>query len=487
MASSTSIVARSSILQFKHQQYADFVPMGFWTEKIETSILRAAMAVTGLIRKTMTRSKGVSRALTPDTKLRSTGTKTEAISPLNIESLLCSCRLVLQSYPPASGNQHKAIFDQDKDTCTQVATWEYDNRIATCFGTFEDVAIDGNPTYNILLESTHDNLWDYWIANPPPRTFRGIQNFYTNLFDLATGLDKLQEVRERQNVGLNCVLRGDIRPEGICVYTPPSQTDPGLSSTFKLDTQYQSCTLIRLDSKTGRRVFVVLVWFGSNSKLDLICGIANDEMDYDYRQTQGCISRPDDSSMLEKIRRAELLSFSCVLSLAATWMTKGKAGLETLERAPLPSMQGFRSLHSSSADTPSGCAVATPNVHAWHDGLYRHIQPEDKITAQLLHLLDEQLFQPRTAHRMRASELKKRFRKILEDAALEWHLQNRSDTEMDISDNETDARAESFFQPGTVRRTQSFAAEMSEVDPGLWGIQPGLDGGQSGKQQWAAA
>lgn len=125
------------------------------------------------------------------------------------------------------------------------------------------------------------------------------------------------------------------------------------------------------------------------------------------------VQNRDIDQPLEKVRRAEILSLSCILSLAATWMTMGRAGLETLESNPLPQIQHEPAAQDSAHLCPIDVA-SVPAVPSWHRKLTKWISAQDTVTPYLLQLLDQHLFKPRTAHHIHSSALKANLDEILE-------------------------------------------------------------------------
>ncbi|KAF1930439.1 uncharacterized protein M421DRAFT_412650 [Didymella exigua CBS 183.55] len=332
---------------------------------------------------------------------------------------------------------HKAMYEQEIAAHLMVAARSDNGGITKCSGVFEGVDNEGIPTYNILLDCSQHSLWTYWMKSSPPRTFAGIQSFYKELFSLAIGLDSLQGLRETTDRGSDCILRGDLRPENIHAF---SQQQAELANKFRFDMLYQPCTITRLQAGAGRRawrrVFIVLVWFGCNSKLDLICTVAATSPDYGKPvlklstvSAEPTITGAEQNSVdgstdnfLEKVRRAEMLAFSCVLTLAATWMAMGQDGLLILERNPLPQIQVQHVPPGSSRQCPVHVA-SVPTVSTWHQHLMPFISREDTVTPRLLHFLDQHLYQLQSAHHLHISGLKTELDRILQQAetiAVHW-------------------------------------------------------------------
>ena len=326
-------------------------------------------------------------------------------------------------------HQHRTLFEQEVKMYSEVSRRYESDALTRPFGSFQSADHQGRPTYNILLECSCSSLWDYWKQRDPPRSYAAIQSFYTELFKLASALETLQRLRELPGHDLDCILRVDFRPEKI--HSVP-QERVGPADRFKLDLRYQPGSAFRFDDRPGRRAWrralIVVAWFGCNSKLNLICTTASTEREQG-KQICICIilklTSPDDvhafrhmqnrgiDQPLEKVRRAEILSIGCILSLAATWMTMGRAGLQALEMNPLPQLQHEPAAQDSAHLCPIDVA-SVPAVPSWHRKLTRWISAQDTVTHHLLQLLDQYLFKPRTAHHIHSSALKANLDEILE-------------------------------------------------------------------------
>jgi hypothetical protein len=132
--------------------------------------------------------------------------------------------------------QDKELYQQEINACAFFSKTEDNAALTECFGTFEDVDSEGHPTYNILLEISHSNLWDYWTNIPPPTTFNEISSFYSQLFKLTTGLNSLRKMRDTQDRSLEYILQTNVKPNNIQWF--PGRK-PGLTGAFKIDLRYQ--------------------------------------------------------------------------------------------------------------------------------------------------------------------------------------------------------------------------------------------------------
>lgn len=329
-------------------------------------------------------------------------------------------------------HQYKDLWERELSMYSELALRSENSGLMDCFGYFHSRDHNGMSTYNILLDGSHSTLWKHWAQNDPPRTFKGIHSFYTELFSLAVGIESLQRLRGTIDQGTDCVLRGDLRPESIHTFPQPQDEVAG---KIRLNMLYQSCANTRPESSAGRRAwrraFIVLIWFGCNSKLDLVCSTASNGLDYGkyvsetYRTVLIMVDTVQESAngridnSLEKVRRADVLAFSCVLTLAATWIAMGREGLLALEQKPLPRVQVEQPPLASSPECPVDIA-AVPTVSRWHMHLRNFISQEDTVTLQLLDFLDQCVFRTQSAHLVHTSDLKTALGGILDRAYHGW-------------------------------------------------------------------
>jgi hypothetical protein len=132
------------------------------------------------------------------------------------------------------------------------------------------------------------------------------------------------------------------------------------------------------------------------------------------------IAEPESTEdSLEKVRRAEVLAFSCVLALAATWVVLGSAGLRTLEKNPLPQMPIRQHTSVVLRQCPIR-AVSVPTISSWLQNLRNFVSPEDEVTPRLLQYLDQRIYREHSAHRVQPSDLRIALAEILTQAYEGW-------------------------------------------------------------------
>jgi hypothetical protein len=116
------------------------------------------------------------------------------------------------------------------------------------------------------------------------------------------------------------------------------------------------------------------------------------------------------------LQRTDIWSFGCVLSRAATWITRGFLGIQQF--------QDSRQKAASRARPARGRCFhdgtdVLPEVRSWHNYLQRNIPHSDKITGPLLDLIDQHLLRTDRNVRPSASLLYDQLVRILQRVDME--------------------------------------------------------------------
>jgi hypothetical protein len=116
---------------------------------------------------------------------------------------------------------------------------------------------------------------------------------------------------------------------------------------------------------------------------------------------------------VRELQSTDMWSFGCLLSLAATWLTNGFAGIQYFEKRRKSALSSRP--HEFSASFHDGTNVI-PEVHVWHEHLRCYIQHADHITGPVLDLVEQRLLQSDSRIRPSAGELHTLLTQILQRA-----------------------------------------------------------------------
>lgn len=173
--------------------------------------------------------------------------------------------------------------------------------------------------------------------------------------------------------------------------------------------------------------------------------------------------------------KADMWSFGCLLSLAATWMTKGHRGLQDYARYRRSARPALS--EGTTTSFHDGTKVSQ-EVLNWHRFLK---QSADNITGVLLDVVEAYLLQADPICRLSSGDLSRVLQQILLNAE-EQRLgpaQSAPQDEYDLTDL--------FYSTGA-QSSSGFAVELSQVDFDFFDLSSmELDTTDTSDVQWQAA
>lgn len=118
---------------------------------------------------------------------------------------------------------------------------------------------------------------------------------------------------------------------------------------------------------------------------------------------------------LEVTQRIDTWSYGCVLSVAATWVVQGFAGIV-----------GYKQLRLNDPNTLTGEGRQTDRFHDgygpiaavkdWHDYLRGHVRRYDTITPRVLNLIESRMLRGRPEERISSKDLCVELQRLIEEA-----------------------------------------------------------------------
>jgi hypothetical protein len=101
----------------------------------------------------------------------------------------------------------RSSYERELQVFTALAKFNVESsRFIHCFGTFEYLKPDGQPTFNLLLEYAECDLREHFADVPRPITSQDVLGFWKSLFGVADGLHQLYTIGG---------VHGDLKPDNI--------------------------------------------------------------------------------------------------------------------------------------------------------------------------------------------------------------------------------------------------------------------------------